>query len=82
VIVSGQPQTRRRRRRTAPQGDEESLYDPGMNDLPPVLSHPLIKNSPTQIGIQFVQVGNDASATRALKELDDDLLKENDIRVS
>jgi hypothetical protein len=34
-----------------------------------------------QLGIQFVQVGNDWAATRALEELDDDLQKERDIRV-
>ncbi|KAJ7452183.1 hypothetical protein B0H11DRAFT_2074678 [Mycena galericulata] len=33
-----------------------------------------------QIGIQFVQIGNDAAATRALKELDDDLSKAGNIR--
>jgi len=33
-----------------------------------------------QLGIQFVQIGNDASATRALKELDDDIHKTGDIR--
>ncbi|KAJ7686833.1 hypothetical protein B0H17DRAFT_1071265 [Mycena rosella] len=33
-----------------------------------------------QLGIQFVQVGNDSGATRALKELDDDLHKAADIR--
>ncbi|KAJ7468465.1 hypothetical protein FB451DRAFT_373762 [Mycena latifolia] len=33
-----------------------------------------------QMGIQFVQVGNDSSATRALKELDDDLHKVGNIR--
>ncbi|KAJ6520624.1 hypothetical protein DFH09DRAFT_1194035 [Mycena vulgaris] len=33
-----------------------------------------------QLGIQFVQVGNDAGATRSLKELDDDLHKAGDIR--
>ncbi|KAJ7506627.1 hypothetical protein B0H11DRAFT_2322876 [Mycena galericulata] len=33
-----------------------------------------------QIGIQFFQVGNDRAATRALKDLDDDLAKAGDIR--
>ncbi|KAJ7512456.1 hypothetical protein B0H11DRAFT_2268501 [Mycena galericulata] len=33
-----------------------------------------------QIGIQFVQIGNDSAATRALQELDDDLAKEANIR--
>ncbi|KAJ7790975.1 hypothetical protein B0H14DRAFT_2937492, partial [Mycena olivaceomarginata] len=33
-----------------------------------------------QIGVQFVQIGNDSRATRALKELDDDLHKTADIR--
>ncbi|KAJ7146016.1 hypothetical protein C8R44DRAFT_756356 [Mycena epipterygia] len=33
-----------------------------------------------QVGIQFVQVGNDSAATRALKELDDDLHKAGNIR--
>ncbi|KAJ6458687.1 hypothetical protein DFH09DRAFT_1115374 [Mycena vulgaris] len=35
---------------------------------------------PNQLGIQFVQIGNDAAATRALKELDDDLHKLGDIQ--
>ncbi|KAJ7462001.1 hypothetical protein FB451DRAFT_1043923 [Mycena latifolia] len=34
----------------------------------------------TQIGIQFVQVGNDPAATQALKELDDELHETEDIR--
>ncbi|KAJ7851141.1 hypothetical protein B0H14DRAFT_2762173 [Mycena olivaceomarginata] len=34
----------------------------------------------TQIGIQFVQIGNDPGATRALQELDDDLAKDKNIR--
>ncbi|KAJ7735084.1 hypothetical protein DFH07DRAFT_987509 [Mycena maculata] len=34
----------------------------------------------TQIGVQFVQIGNDSAATRALKELDDDLAKAGNIR--
>ncbi|KAJ7636936.1 hypothetical protein FB45DRAFT_907781 [Roridomyces roridus] len=34
----------------------------------------------TQIGIQFVQIGSDATATQALRELDDDLAKAGDIR--
>ncbi|KAJ7194601.1 hypothetical protein GGX14DRAFT_209430 [Mycena pura] len=33
-----------------------------------------------QLGIQFVQVGNDSAATRALKELDNDLHKTTTIR--
>ncbi|KAJ7938308.1 hypothetical protein B0H13DRAFT_1587800, partial [Mycena leptocephala] len=33
-----------------------------------------------QLGIQFVQIGNDAAATRALKELDDDIHKAGNIR--
>ncbi|KAJ7937032.1 hypothetical protein B0H13DRAFT_1588674, partial [Mycena leptocephala] len=33
-----------------------------------------------QLGIQFVQIGNDSRATKALKELDDDLQKERGIR--
>ncbi|KAJ7094394.1 hypothetical protein C8R44DRAFT_749575 [Mycena epipterygia] len=33
-----------------------------------------------QLGIQFVQIGNDSSATKALKELDDDLHKTGNIR--
>ncbi|KAJ7131667.1 hypothetical protein C8R43DRAFT_1024227 [Mycena crocata] len=33
-----------------------------------------------QLGIQFVQIGNDSRATRALKELDDDLHKTGNIR--
>nr|GAT46486.1 predicted protein [Mycena chlorophos] len=33
-----------------------------------------------QLGIQFVQIGNDPSATRALKELDDDLHRKANIR--
>jgi len=33
-----------------------------------------------QLGIQFVQIGNDSTATRALKELDDDLHRTGDIR--
>ncbi|KAF7326964.1 hypothetical protein MVEN_02590600 [Mycena venus] len=33
-----------------------------------------------QLGIQFVQIGNDAAATRALKELDDGIHKAGDIR--
>jgi hypothetical protein len=34
-----------------------------------------------QLGIQFVQIGNDSRATKALKELDDDLHKTGNIRV-
>ncbi|KAJ6524528.1 hypothetical protein B0H19DRAFT_971923, partial [Mycena capillaripes] len=34
----------------------------------------------TQVGIQFVQIGNDTTATRALKELDDDIHKAGNIR--
>ncbi|KAJ7853163.1 hypothetical protein B0H14DRAFT_2354498, partial [Mycena olivaceomarginata] len=34
----------------------------------------------TQIGIQFVQIGNDPGATRALQELDDDLAKDKNFR--
>lgn len=30
----------------------------------------------TQLGVQFVQIGNDSEATEALKELDDELEKE------
>ncbi|KAJ7830810.1 hypothetical protein B0H14DRAFT_2365550 [Mycena olivaceomarginata] len=37
-------------------------------------------NGYSQIGVQFVQIGNDSRATRALKELDDDLHKTADIR--
>ncbi|KAJ7937025.1 hypothetical protein B0H13DRAFT_2302768 [Mycena leptocephala] len=33
-----------------------------------------------QLGIQFVQIGNDSRATKALKELDDDLHKTGNIR--
>ncbi|KAJ7767853.1 hypothetical protein B0H14DRAFT_2968794 [Mycena olivaceomarginata] len=33
-----------------------------------------------QIGVQLVQIGNDSAATRALKELDDDLAKAGNIR--
>ncbi|KAJ7115561.1 hypothetical protein C8R43DRAFT_124285 [Mycena crocata] len=33
-----------------------------------------------QVGIQFVQVGNDSAATRALKVLDDDLAQNGNIR--
>ncbi|KAJ7696829.1 hypothetical protein B0H17DRAFT_1053185 [Mycena rosella] len=33
-----------------------------------------------QLGIQFVQIGNDSTATKALKELDDDLHKTRNIR--
>lgn len=33
-----------------------------------------------QLGIQFVQIGNDSRATKALKELDDDLHKTRNIR--
>lgn len=35
-----------------------------------------------QVGIQFVQVGDDPRATEALRELDDELAKEYGIRVS
>jgi hypothetical protein len=35
-----------------------------------------------QVGIQFVQIGNDLGATEYLKELDDDLQDKHDIRVS
>lgn len=34
-----------------------------------------------QLGIQFVQVGNNPAATKFLKELDDNLKKEHKIRV-
>ncbi|KAJ7265476.1 hypothetical protein B0H12DRAFT_1100916 [Mycena haematopus] len=34
----------------------------------------------TQLGIQFVQIGNDSMATQALRELDDDLQKNRNIR--
>ncbi|KAJ6501071.1 hypothetical protein C8R47DRAFT_1255475, partial [Mycena vitilis] len=36
--------------------------------------------SMTQLGIQFVQIGDDEEATQALKQLDDTLHKTNDIR--
>ena len=35
---------------------------------------------PWQVGIQFFQVGNETEATEALKEMDDDLAGENDVR--
>lgn len=34
-----------------------------------------------QLGIQFVQIGDDQSATLALRQLDDELSKNGDIRV-
>lgn len=34
----------------------------------------------SQVGIQFVQIGNDAKATAALQELDDDLAGRHGIR--
>ncbi|KAJ6460857.1 hypothetical protein DFH09DRAFT_1348236 [Mycena vulgaris] len=37
-------------------------------------------DDPKDLGIQFVQIRNDVAATRALKELDDDLHKLGDIR--
>ncbi|KAJ7936693.1 hypothetical protein B0H13DRAFT_1589372 [Mycena leptocephala] len=40
----------------------------------------MIQLNPSQVGIQFVQIGNDSAATRALKELDDDLQKKVNIR--
>jgi hypothetical protein len=33
-----------------------------------------------QVGIQFIQIGNDPSATEALRELDDDLAGKYNIR--
>ena len=36
----------------------------------------------SQVGIQFVQIGNDPDAAEALRELDDDLEKVYKIRVS
>lgn len=36
----------------------------------------------SQVGIQFVQVGNDEDATEALRKLDDDLAGKYNIRVS
>jgi hypothetical protein len=38
-------------------------------------------NGHSQMGVQFVQIGNDPRATKALKELDDDLHKTGNIRV-
>ncbi|KAG8779681.1 hypothetical protein FRC12_023949 [Ceratobasidium sp. 428] len=35
----------------------------------------------SQVGIQFIQVGNDSKATKALKELDDGINKAHKIRV-
>ena len=35
-----------------------------------------------QLGVQFVQIGNDPDATAALKELDDNLGPEHGVRVS
>lgn len=35
-----------------------------------------------QVGIQFVQIGNDPGATRYLQELDDQLQGQHGIRVS
>jgi hypothetical protein len=35
----------------------------------------------SQLGIQFIQVGNDSKATKALKELDDGLNRNHKIRV-
>ena len=34
-----------------------------------------------QVGIQFVQVGDDPRATEALRELDDDIAKDHGVRV-
>ena len=42
-----------------------------------------VKNVPLrQIGIQFVQIGDDPDATEALKELDDNLGPTHGVRVS
>lgn len=42
-----------------------------------------VKNIPLrQLGIQFLQIGDDPDATAALKELDDDLGPANGVRVS
>jgi uncharacterized protein YegL len=35
---------------------------------------------PSQVGIQFFQVGDDRGASEALRELDDDLAKRHDVR--
>ncbi len=36
----------------------------------------------SQVGIQFIQIGNDAAAAEALQELDDGLAETHKIRVS
>jgi hypothetical protein len=42
-----------------------------------------VKNVPLrQLGIQFVQIGDDADAAEALKELDDQLGPDHGVRVS
>ena len=42
-----------------------------------------VKNVPLrQLGIQFLQIGNDPDATAALKELDDNLGPTHGVRVS
>ncbi|KAF7352274.1 hypothetical protein MVEN_01191100 [Mycena venus] len=44
------------------------------------LNREMLFDSIYQLGIQFVQIGNDSRATKALKELDDDLHKTRNIR--
>jgi hypothetical protein len=42
-----------------------------------------VRNVPLrQLGIQFVQIGDDADAAEALKELDDQLGPDHGVRVS
>ena len=46
-----------------------------------LVPQPATNGIPFQVGIQIVQIGDDASATAFLKELDDDLQHKHGIRV-